>query len=128
MQNLLEIGRELLKKMNFKSFVEDKQWRNPPNKNTKEKCFLSFMKNQVHCIFNSINKVHKVIHPLCAKYIRILSLIEVNKSIHKYLLSHIKLKKYCEQCSQNDTPRSHMFCMAKSLFCSGKPQNHLNKI
>ena len=24
-------------------------------------------------------------------------------------------------------PRSPMFCMAKSLFCSGKPQNHSNK-
>ena len=24
-------------------------------------------------------------------------------------------------------PRSPMFCMAKSLFCSGKPQNHADK-
>ena len=32
-----------------------------------------------------------------------------------------------EQCSQNDTPCSPMFCMAKSLFYSGTPQNHSNK-
>ena len=41
-----------------------------------------------------------------------------------------KISTYTEcktKFSQNDTPRSPMFCMGKSLFCSGKPQNHSNK-
>ena len=44
-----------------------------------------------------------------------------------FVKKKIENQKYCEQCSQNDTPRSPMFCMVKSLFCSGKPQNHSNK-
>ena len=38
-----------------------------------------------------------------------------------------KTRNTLSNAQKNDTPHFPMFCMAKSLYCSGKPQNHSNK-